>query len=81
MAKDYEMKLEDLSKLYSLFPADVQKNIVMPENAPVSTETLPLILPEVPVKDYTGKIAFGVSAVFLFAFIVGFIVSRKIKKQ
>lgn len=81
MAKDYEMKLEDLSKLYSLFPADVQKNIIMPESVSGSTETLPLILPEVPVKDYTGKIAFGVSAVFLFAFIVGFIVSRKIKKQ
>ncbi|MBO5408798.1 MAG: hypothetical protein J6A61_05340 [Clostridia bacterium] len=77
MAKDYEMKTEDLSKLYSLLPADVQKGIVAPESLPVSTETLPLELPAVPKKKYIGWVIGGVVVVFLIAFTIGIVIRKK----
>ena len=69
MEKDYEMKPEDLSKLYSLFPAEVQKEIKLPEALPSDT---PLELPAVPKKNYTGWLIGGVAIVFLLAFAIGF---------
>ena len=80
MQKDYEMKTEDLSKLYSLLPADVQKGIVVPESLPISTETLPLKLPDVPIKDYTGWIVGGVAVIFVVAFAIGFGIRNKKQK-
>lgn len=79
MAKDYEMNPEDLSKLYSLFPEDVQKDIISPESLPASDENLPLELPSVPEKNYTG-LAVGIAvAVFVIAFVVGFTIRKKKK--
>lgn len=75
MAKDYEMKTEDLSKLYSLFPEDVQKNIVAPEGIPVSEE--PLEAPAIPKKNYTPWLYGGAAAIFVIAFIIGFTVKKK----
>jgi len=79
MAKDYEMKPEDLSKLYSLFPASVQKRIMRPESLPASVETLPMKLPEKPIKDYTGIVIISAIVVFTIAFVAGFICKKKQK--
>lgn len=76
MAKDYEMKTEDLSKLYSLFPNEVQKNIVAPEGLPASDGT-PLEAPAIPKKNYIGWIVGGAAAAFVIAFIIGFAVKKK----
>ena len=75
MAKDYEMKTEDLSKLYSLFPKAVQKNIIAPEGIPSSEE--PLELPDMTQKNYTPWLYGGAAAIFVIAFIVGFMLKRK----
>lgn len=75
MQKDYEMKKEDLQKLYSLLPKDVQKNIVAPEGIPVSEE--PLETPAIPKKNYTPWLYGGAFAVFAMAFIIGFTVKKK----
>ncbi len=77
MAKDYEMKTEDLSKLYSLFPADVQKSIIAPESLPVTTASLPLELPEEPVKDYTGFVVSAAIIFFIVSFVIGYKIFRK----
>ena len=74
MAKDYEMKTEDLSKLYSLLPADVQKEIKLPEGLPTDT---PLELPAIPKKSYTGWLVGGAIVVFAISFSVGYMVIRK----
>ena len=69
MEKDYEMKTEDLQKLYSLFPKDVQKNIVAPEGIKVSEE--PLELPDENAKNYKPWLYGGVGAAFVIAFVIG----------
>lgn len=73
MEKDYEMKTEDLSKLYSLLPEDVQKNIIVPEGD--SEE--PLKLPDVTAKNFKPWSYGGVVAVFAIVFIIGFAAKRK----
>ena len=78
MEKDYEMKTEDLSKLYSLLPDDVQKEIKLPEGLPTDT---PLELPDVPKKNYTGWVVGGVAIVFMIAFSMGYMVIRKRKMK
>ena len=77
MGIDYEMKPEDLLKLYSLFPADVQKNIKAPEGLPTDT---PLELPAIPKKNYAGYLTGGIILIFAIAFLVGFTLRRKNKK-
>ena len=69
MQKDYEMKKEDLQKLYSLFPKDVQKNIVAPEGIKVSEE--PLELPDENAENYKPWLYGGVGAAFVIAFVIG----------
>ncbi|MBR3933245.1 MAG: hypothetical protein IKJ68_04990 [Clostridia bacterium] len=76
MNKDYEMKTEDLSKLYSLLPYDVQKEIKLPEGLPTDT---PLELHAVPKKNYTGWIVGGVAVIFVIAFAIGYKVTKKEK--
>ena len=75
MQKDYEMKKEDLQKLYSLLPEDVQKNMVVPEG--YSDE--PLEIPAVPKKNYTVWVVGGTTGVFLIAFAVGFVIKKRKK--
>ena len=73
MNKDYEMKTEDLSKLYSLLPADVQKEINLSADSPSE-------LPAVSKKNYTGLVAGAVTIVFVIAFVIGYSVIKKRKK-
>lgn len=79
MSKDYEMNAGDLSKLYSLFPEDVQKRIKAPENLPGSSDNA-LTLPETNQKDYTWILVTTAIAVFVIGFASGFIVKMKKKK-
>lgn len=74
MNKDYEMKTEDLSKLYSLLPVDVQKEIKAPEGLPTDT---PLELPAVSKKNYMGWVVGGVAVIFVIAFAIGFVIRKK----
>ena len=73
MNKDYEMKKEDLQKLYALLPNDVQKNIVVPEESSVK----PLELPDVTEKNYTPWIVGSVVAIFVIAFIIGYVAKKR----
>ena len=73
MNKDYEMKKEDLQKLYSLLPKDVQKNIVVSEDGSVK----PLELPDIDENNYTPWIVGGGVTIFLIAFIIGFVVKKR----
>ena len=75
MNKDYEMKTEDLQKLYSLFPKDVQKNIVAPEGIPVSEE--PLELPDMAEKNYSPWLYGGAATVFVIAFLIGVAIKKR----
>ena len=75
MQKDYEMKTEDLQKLYSLFPKSVQQNIVAPEGIPSSEE--PLEFPDTAQKNYTPWLYGGVVTVFAIAFIIGFALKKR----
>ena len=75
MNKDYEMKTEDLQKLYSLFPKSVHKNIVAPEGIPVSEE--PLELPDVAEKNYTPWLYGGAATVFVIAFLIGVAIKKR----
>ena len=75
MNKDYEMKTEDLQKLYSLFPKEVQKNIVAPEGIPVSEE--PLELPDMAEKNYTPWLYGGAATVFVIAFLTGVAIKKR----
>lgn len=77
MCKDYEMKTEDLQKLYSLFPKDIQKNIIAPEGIPVSEE--PLELPDTAEKNYTPWLYGGAAAIFVIAFIIGCAIKKRKK--
>ena len=79
MAKDYEMKPENLSKLYSLFPSSVQERIITPESIPASVETLPLKLPDEPIKNNTGIVIISAVVIFIIAFLAGFIYKKKQK--
>ena len=72
MNKDYEMKKEDLQKLYSLLPKDVQKNIVVPESS-----VKPLELLDITEKNYTPWIVGGGVTIFVIAFIIGFVVKKR----
>ena len=72
MQKDYEMKKEDLQKLYSLLPEDVQKNMVVP----VGYSDEPLEIPAVPKKNYTVWVVGGTTGFFLIAFAVGFVIKK-----
>ena len=74
MNKDYEMKTEDLSKLYSLLPDYVQKQIKVPERLSVD-ETL-----ELPAKNYTNLIVWVVVIIFVIAFVIGFGIRKKKQK-
>ncbi len=74
MNKDYEMKTEDLSKLYSLLPNEVQKKIIAPEGLPTDD---PLEVPAVPKKNYTGWVVGGVAVIFVIAFAIGFGIRKK----
>ena len=69
MNKDYEMRPEDLSKLYSLLPAEAQKEIELPEDLPADASSE---LPAIPKKNYTGWVAGGVAVIFVIAFFVGY---------
>ena len=73
MNKDYEMKKDDLSKLYSFLPDDVQKNIVVPEDSSIK----PLELLDVTEKNYLPWIIGSVVAIFVIAFIIGFAVMKR----
>ena len=73
MNKDYEMKKEDLQKLYSLLPKDVQKNIVVSEDSSVK----PLELPDIDENNYPPCIVGGGVTIFLIAFIIGFVVKKR----
>lgn len=68
MNKDYEMRPEDLSKLYSLLPAEAQKEIELPEDLPADASSE---LPAIPKKNYTGWVAGGVAVIFVIAFFCG----------
>ena len=74
MNKDYEMRPEDLSKLYSLLPAEAQKEIELPEDLPADASSE---LPAIPKKNYTGWVAGGVAVIFVIAFFVGYRFIRK----
>ena len=74
MNKDYEMRPEDLSKLYSLLPAEAQKEIELPEYLPADASSE---LPAIPKKNYTGWVAGGVAVIFVIAFFVGYRFIRK----
>lgn len=74
MAKDYQMKPEDVSRLYSLLPDNVQKNMVTPEKLPDGDT---LMIDDTSANSYTG-IAFGGAAViFLIAFLTAYILRRR----
>ena len=73
MNKDYEMKKDDLSKLYSFLPDDVQKNIVVPEDSSIK----PLELLDVTEKNYLPWIIGSVVAIFVIAFTIGFAVMKR----
>ena len=75
MNKDYEMKTDDLQKLYSLFPKDVQKNIVAPEGIPSSEE--PMKLQDMEERNYTPWLYGGGIAVFVIAFIIGVMIKKR----
>lgn len=77
MEKDYEMNTEDLSKLYSLFPDDVQKEIKAPERLPADD---PLEVPAVPKKNDAGWVVGGVAVIFVIIFAIGFAVHKKKQK-
>ena len=66
MNKDYEMRPEDLAKLYSLLPAEAQKEIELPEDLPADASSE---LPAIPKKNYTGWVAGGVAVIFVIAFL------------
>lgn len=74
MNKDYEMKTEDLSKLYSLLPNEVQKKIIAPEGLPTDD---PLEVPAIPKKNYTGWVVGGVAVIFIIAFAIGIVINKK----
>ena len=74
MNKDYEMRPEDLAKLYSLLPAEAQKEIELPEDLPADASSE---LPAIPKKNYTGWVAGGVAVIFVIAFFVGYRFIRK----
>jgi len=73
MNKDYEMKKDDLSKLYSFLPDDVQKNIVVPEDSSIK----PLELLDVTEKNYLPWIIGSVVAIFVIASTIGFAVMKR----
>ena len=73
MQKDYEMKKEDLQKLYALFPKSVQKNIAVPEES----SGKPLELPDIAEKNYTPWLYGGAAIVFVIAFIIGIAVKKR----
>ena len=73
MNKDYEMKKDDLSKLYSFLPDDVQKNIVVPEDSSIK----PFELLDVTEKNYLPWIIGSVVAIFVIAFTIGFAVMKR----
>ncbi len=75
MQKDYEMKTKDLQKLYSLFPKNIQKNIVAPEEIQSSED--PLEVPAIPEKNYAPWLYGGVATIFVIAFIMGFAIKKK----
>ena len=74
MNKDYEMRPEDLAKLYSLLPDEAQKEIELPEDLPADASSE---LPAIPKKNYTGWVAGGVAVIFVIAFFVGYRFIRK----
>ena len=73
MQMDYEMKKEDLQKLYALLPKDVQKNIVVPEESSVK----PLELTDVTAKNYKPWLYGGIASIFIIAFITGFAIKKR----
>ena len=75
MQKDYEMKTKDLQKLYSLFPKNIQKTIVAPEEIQSSED--PLEVPAIPEKNYAPWLYGGAATIFVIAFIIGFAIKRK----
>jgi len=77
MQKDYEMRKEDLSKLYSLLPTDVQSEIKLPEQLP-DGDTLQLT--DEIVRDYKGIAVGGVVIIFAIAFAMGFVIIKKKQK-
>ncbi|MBR5153065.1 MAG: hypothetical protein IKW60_06045 [Clostridia bacterium] len=74
MQKDYEMKPEDVQKLYTLFPTDVQKKLKTPERLPSEQ---PLELPVESPQNHIGVFA-GIAA---FVFIVAFTIGVGIRKR
>ncbi len=80
MQKDYLMKPEDLSKLYSLLPEDVQKNLSPADYSIEIVDDLVLPLPPITVKNYTPLIIAGAVSVLVIAFIIGVIYIKKKNK-
>lgn len=77
MTKDYKMEKEDLVRLYSLLPADIQKEIKTPEGYPADK---PLALSEESQKNHIGFIIVLAVAVFAVAFVIGFSIYNKKQK-
>ncbi len=73
MMNDYEMSLDDLEKLYSLFPDDVTN---VPDIIP-ETQTPPLELPAISKKNYAPYIWGGAALIFVLAFVTGFVFYNK----
>ena len=73
MQKDYEMEKDDLQKLYSLLPEDVQINMVVPEDSSVK----PLVLPDVTAQNYKPWLYGGIASIFIIAFVIGFAVKKR----
>lgn len=73
MKKDYEMEKSDLSRLYSLLPSDVQKQITTPEGAPSDD---PLKLPRYPKEINVGYAVGGTAVLFVIAFALGFVIRK-----
>jgi len=78
MQKDYEMKKEDLSKLYSLFPQEIQNKLAKPESLSAIDETSQAEISNETSKDYKGIILAGV--LVAIALIAGFAVKARLKK-
>jgi hypothetical protein len=81
MEKDYEMKTEDLSKLYSLFPDYVQKD--MPVDDMDVDRYIEVFQNHFSqrVDESSKKYAFVITAVILVAFVAWFVVRKKTGKN
>ncbi len=80
MTKDYEMKKEDLSKLYSLLPKDVQNVIKAPDGVIIDDNAATHEIAYIPKEIYMGWVVGGVLVIFIVAFAIGFAIRKKKQK-